>query len=117
MTEIDAMREKLAWKVILKALKEPKKMTVLVPCKNGQQVADRKARLGFYDLFDVRIVDVDDCKMCGYRCESIMIGPEWSEEEIQKVLLPYIVAPMDLKTYMKYPELRPPAKEKFVMVA
>lgn len=73
---------------------------ILVPCKT-QKVADEyKAMLG--DI--AQVIVYDENKLCGIRCETLIITPEWTPEEIRFIIIPMLAIRINVEQQRKIAE-------------
>lgn len=74
-------------------------MKILIPCKNEKDFAELSEQ--FKGVKDVVIQIYKEDKIRGYRYSGVLITHEFSVEEWERVLLPLVVCPIDLKERMK----------------
>ena len=66
----------------------------LIPCKTQESLEEMKKIFGNNEHLEIILLDEE--KICGYRTAGILITNEWTCEEWKCLLLPYIIAPMNL---------------------
>jgi hypothetical protein len=76
---------------------------ILVACKK-QETANRYQEALGKSAY-VFVYDEKDLPICGFRASAIIAADEWTKDEIEKILLPYLVSGIDISTRIRIREL------------